>query len=199
MQKPKGYDEAQASGEFTPVELGGHYCVVKQVAERQSSNGKDMIVVLIDFAKPDAQDGYFSKLYENDSRPQDEKKWPFVGTKYIMVNDFEDSSKTSRQFKTFCTCIEKSNNYEIKWGGNNWAQQFKGKKIGAVYGEEENEYDGKTFMRRVLKWFCNVDAVKDARVPEPKYLKTVQRANTAASNNTDFINLPETSEEEIPF
>ena len=24
-----------------------------------------------------------------------------------MVNDFEDSSKTSRQFKTFCTCIEK--------------------------------------------------------------------------------------------
>ena len=54
-------------------------------------------------------------------------------------------------------------------------------------------------MRRVLKWFCNVDAVKDARVPEPKYLKTVQRANTAASNNTDFINLPETTEEEIPF
>lgn len=199
MQKPNGYDEAKASGEFTPVELGGHYCIVKQVAERQSSNGKDMIVVLIDFVKPDEQDGYFSKLYENDSRPQTEKKWPFAGTKYIMVNDFEDSSKTSRQFKTFCTCVEKSNSYEIKWGGNNWAQQFKGKKIGAVYGEEENEYDGKTFMRRVLKWFCNVDAVKDAKVPEAKYLKATQKSSMAMTTNSEgFINPPE-GEEEIPF
>lgn len=199
MQKPNGYDNAQVGGEFTPVELGGHYCVVKQVAERQSKDGKDMIVVLIDFAKPDAQDGYFAGLYENDSRPQNEKKWPFVGTKYIMVNDYNDPSKTSRQFKTFCTCIEKSNNYEIKWGGNNWAQQFKGKKIGAVYGEEENEYDGKTFMRRVLKWFCNIDAVKDAKIPETKYLKTTQRSAASLSTNADgFINPPE-GEEEIPF
>ena len=49
MKKPDGYDEAKASGEFTPVKDGGHYAVIKQVSERQSSTGKDMVVVLFDF------------------------------------------------------------------------------------------------------------------------------------------------------
>ena len=30
MQKPNNYDETQAGGEFTPVELGGHKLVIKQ-------------------------------------------------------------------------------------------------------------------------------------------------------------------------
>lgn len=198
MIKPNGYDEAQATGEYTPVELGGHYCVIKQVSERKSSTGKDMVVVLFDFCKPDKQEGYFMESYKNDTR--DDKKWPFAGSKYIMVNDYQDPQKTSRQFKTFCTCVEKSNNYTIQWGGDNWAQQFKGKKIGAVYGEEENEYDGRTFMRATMKWFCNVDAVKDAKVPEPKYLKTRQTAPVPVqASNDDFMNLPEGTEEEIPF
>ena len=46
MQKPSGYDEAQASGEFIPIELGGHYATIKQVTETQSKGGRDMIVVL---------------------------------------------------------------------------------------------------------------------------------------------------------
>lgn len=192
MQKPIGYDEAKASGEFTPVELGGHYCVIKQVAERQSSTGKEMIVVLFDFCKPDQQENYFSDQFNNDDR--DEKKWPFAGTKYIMVNDFRDPKKTSRQFKTFCTCVEKSNNFTISWGGESWAQQFKGKQIGAVFGEEEQEYDGNVSMRRLPKWFCTVDAVKNAKIPEPKYLP-----HQAQPADNSFIQVPDTMEDSIPF
>lgn len=194
MQKPTGYDETKASGEFTPVELGGHYCVIKQVTEQQSSTGKDMIVVLLDFCAPDAQEGYFSDQFNNDDR--DEKKWPFAGSKYIMVNDYNDPNKTSRQFKTFCTCVEKSNNFTIQWGGKDWSKQFKGKKIGAVYGAEEHEYDGKVSMRHLLKWFCNFDSVKTAKIPATKYL-----ANTTATatGEVPFVNVPEGVEEEIPF
>lgn len=195
MQKPNGYDEARTSGEFAPVNLGGHYCAIKQVTEKKSSTGKDMIVVLFDFAKPDEQEGYFMESFKNDVR--EDKKWPFSGSKYIMVNDYNDPKKTSRQFKTFCTCVEKSNNCQIQWGGDSWSAQFKGKKIGVVYGEEENEYDGRIFMRHVPKYFCGIDAVKDAKIPEPKLL-------TRTTNNADvsvdtFINVPEGTEEEIPF
>lgn len=203
MQKPNGYDEAKASGEFTPVELGGHYCTIKQVSETKSSSGKDMIVVLFDFCPPDKQAGYFTKDFQADSRP--DKKWPFAGSKWIMVNDYEDASKTSRQFKTFCSCVEKSNNYEIKWGVENWAQQFKGKKIGAVYGEEENEYNGKTFMRPAVKWFCRIDAVDGAAIPEPKYLKgKTAKAGSVVNTPTPkvddgWMNMPEDTDEEIPF
>ena len=194
MNKPSGYDDVQVGGGFTPVDLGGHYCQIKQVAERKSSTGKDMIVVVFDFVKPDAQEGYFMEQFKNDVR--EDKKWPFAGSKYIMVNDYQEPSKTSRQFKSFCTCVENSNSYQIQWGGDDWAAQFKGKKIGAVYGEEEHEYDGKVSKRRLVRYFCSLDAVKDAKIPEAKLLKNVSRP---AANDSSFINIPEGTEEEIPF
>ena len=194
MNKPSGYDDVQVGGGFTPVDLGGHYCQIKQVAERKSSTGKDMIVVVFDFVKPDAQEGYFMEQFKTDVR--EDKKWPFAGSKYIMVNDYQEPSKTSRQFKSFCTCVENSNSYQIQWGGSDWAAQFKGKKIGAVYGEEEHEYDGKVSKRRLVRYFCSLDAVKDAKIPEAKLLKNVSRP---AANDSSFINIPEGTEEEIPF
>ena len=194
MNKPSGYDDVQVGGGFTPVDLGGHYCQIKQVAERKSSTGKDMIVVVFDFVKPDAQEGYFMEQFKTDVR--EDKNWPFAGSKYIMVNDYQEPSKTSRQFKSFCTCVENSNSYQIQWGGSDWAAQFKGKKIGAVYGEEEHEYDGKVSKRRLVRYFCSLDAVKDAKIPEAKLLKNVSRP---AANDSSFINIPEGTEEEIPF
>lgn len=199
MQKPNGYDEAQASGEFIPVNLGGHYAIIKQVSERQSSKGKDMIVVLFDFDTNDKQPGYFANRFNSDDR--EEKKWPYAGSKYIMVADYDDPKKTSKNFKTFCTCAEHSNNFTIAWGGNDWAKQFKGKKIGVVFGEEESEYDGKISMRRVPKWFCNIDKVANAPVPAPKYLNGSGPAAPAqsAGNVNDFVNVPDDAAEEIPF
>ena len=203
MQKPAGFDEAQEYGEFTPVNLGGHYAVVKQVAERDSSTGKKMIVVLFDFVKPDAQEGYFDKSFKNDTR--DDKKWPFNGSKYIMVQDYQDPSKTSRMYKTFITCIQKSNNYEVQWGGNNWAQQFKNKRIGVVFGEEEHEYDGRISMRRLPKYFCRWDMVETAGIPEPRYINgsgpstNAPAAPAPATGPDGFMNIPEGEEPDIPF
>ena len=202
MKKPEGYDEARATGDFTPVELGGHYATIKQVSERQSKTGRDMVVVLFDFCKPDKQAGYFADQFNRSDK--EDKKWPFAGTKYIMVNDYEDPNKTSRAFKTFCTCVEKSNDYTITWGGNNWASQFKGKNIGIVYGAEEQEYEGKISMRHVPKWFCKYDKVTDQSIPDPKYLNgsspaRASNANTQKTDSDGFMNIPDTDDEEIPF
>ena len=40
MKKPNNYEETQVQGEFTPVELGGHKLVIKQVEERMSRTNK---------------------------------------------------------------------------------------------------------------------------------------------------------------
>lgn len=203
MNKPQGYDDVRAAGEFTPVELGGHYAVIKQVSETKSSTGKNMIVVLFDFDANDKQAGYFKKQFDEDTRP--ERKWPFAGSKYIMVYDYQDPGKTSRNFKTFCTCAQKSNNFEIDWNsGTAWGKQFVGKKIGVVYGEEESEWDGRVRMRRVPKWFCTADKVAEATVPEPKYLKgktqTAKPGTTITNVDADgFMNIPNGIEDEIPF
>ena len=202
MIKPSGYDEAKASGEFTPPADGGHYAIIKQVAERQSQTGKDMVVVLFDFCSPDKQEGYFADQFNNNDK--EDKKWSFAGTKYVMVNDYQDPNKTSRAFKTFCTCVEKSNNMQISWGGNNWGSQFKGKKIGIVFGAEEQEYQGKISMRHIPKWFCDFAKVKDQKVPDPVYINGVgpakQVTNSPDKNDSDgFMNVPDTDSDEIPF
>lgn len=193
MKKPNGYDEALEVGAYTPVELGGHFAVIKQVSERQTRTNKPMIVVVFDFHETDAQPAYFTKSFEADTRP--EKKWPFPGTKYIMVYDYKDPNKTSRQFKTFCSCFEKSNNVTITWDGADWGRQFREKRIGVVYGEEENQFDGETSMRRIPKYFCQWNSVKDAAVPAPKYINSTGPAPAA----TPVEGFTPVDFDEIPF
>ena len=184
-------EEVTELSRFEPVRLGGHYAIIKNVTETKTTSGIDMIVVSVDFTSRDEQAGYFSKAYANDTR--ENKKWPFSGRKCIIVNDFFDSEKASRQFKIFCLCVEKSNDYKIQWDLPDWGKQFIDKKIGVVYGEEEQEFNGETSMRRLPKWFCQYDNVSAQRVPDPKYLKPRQHFVSQKDAVPDGI------EEELPF
>ena len=139
MKKPNNYEETQVQGEFTPVELGGHKLVIKQVEERMSRTNKPMIVVIFDFAPGDKQAGYFAEAFKNDIRP--EKKWPNQATQYILTEDNEGNC--SRSFKTFLTCVEHSNQgFTTQWG-DNFGKQFKNKLVGGVFGIQMDYYEGR--------------------------------------------------------
>lgn len=145
MRKPNNYENTQAQGEFTPVELGGHTLVIKQVEERMSKTNKPMIVVFFDFAPGDKQAGYFAESFKNDIRP--DKKWSNQATQYILTED--ENGDCSRSFKTFLTCVEHSNKgFATQWG-DNFGQQFKGKLVGGVYGPQMDYYDGREMEKRV--------------------------------------------------
>lgn len=194
MNKPNGYDAAQAGGEWTPVELGGHYLIIKNVAEIKSSKGADMIVVSFDFAQSDKQPGYFMDAYKADARA--EKKWPNQGTKYIMILDSR-TGQTSRDFKSFITSVEKSNRGFVTQWGDAFSGQFRNRLVGAVFGEVENEYNGIVRMRHELRWWCATGDVAAAKIPTPKYINTATPSGSAA--NTNFMDIPDTDEEAVPF
>ena len=202
MQKPNNYDETQAGGEFTPVELGGHKLVIKQVNETKSKTGKDMIVVLFDFAEDDKQPGYFMEQFKNDIRP--DKKWPNQATQYILTEDAE--GKCTRNFKTFTTCVEHSNaGFSVQWG-DKFCQCFKGKKIGGVFGEQMDYYNGEEKKKRVLRWFCSLDKVADAAIPdmsETKAYKEYKQGGGMQSGEAfddGFMNIPDNIDDsELPF
>ena len=148
MERPNNYENTKTGG-YTPVTPGGHHLTIKQVVESKSKSNKNMIVVLFDMAKNDSQPEYMSEEFKNDIRP--EKKWPHAGTMYILTED--EKGNCSKSFKSFITAFEKSNNCEAVWG-EKFMHQFRNKKIGGVFGDVENEYNGKTFMRSELRWFC---------------------------------------------
>ena len=199
MNKPNGYDEVQAQGEFIPVNLGGHYMVIKQVSEKKTNDGtKDMVVVLFDFDSNDEQAEYFMNQFKNDTRQ--DKKYPNQATQYIITTDAD--GKTSRSFKTFTTCVEHSNaGFETKWGIADWGKQFVGKKIGGVFGEQLDYYNGEIKKKRVLRWFTSVDKVAIAMVPDISESKAYKNrpADGSASSNDGFMNIPDGIDEELPF
>lgn len=193
MQKPNSFDEVVAGGEFTPIEVGGHHAVIVSVKEQKSSTGKDMVVVALDFAKNDKQAGYFKAQFDNDTRS--DKKWPYQAVQYIVSEDAE--GKCSKSFKGFITAFERSNNITTNWG-DKFCDQFKNKKIGVVYGEVEEEYNGEIKTRRRIRWFCEDAKVDSAAIPEKKYLNSAS-ATAATTTDTSFVNVPDSAAEEIPF
>lgn len=200
MNKPNNYDNTQAAGEFTPVELGGHKLIIKQVTETTSKTGKPMIVVLFDFAPDDKQPGYFMEQFKNDIRP--DKKWPNQATNYILTEDSDGNC--NRSFKTFMTCVEHSNKgFETKWG-DNFGQQFKNKLIGGVFGPQMDFYNNKEIQKRVLRWFISVDRIADATVPEMSETQAYKNHKKgypagATPSGDGFMNVPDGVDEELPF
>jgi hypothetical protein len=133
--------------------------------------------------------------FKNDIRP--DKKWPHVGTQYILSEDKDGNC--SKSFKSFITAFESSNNCSAIWG-EKFAAQFKNKKIGGVFGEVENEYNGKTTMRHELRWFCADDKVDGAAIPAAKYLNGNNGGNGGSSTaSAPDVNVPEGTDEEVPW
>lgn len=192
MNKPNGYDEVITGGDFTPVELGGHTAVIKRVKETVSKSNKPMIQVAIDFDSSDSQPGYFMDSFKSDTRP--DRKWPARGTQYILQED--NDGKCSRSLKSFITSVERSNGEQCAWGPafESW---FVNKRVGVVFGEVEEEYNGSVRTNRKIRYFCNYDSAKTAAVPAKKLLPgATQNYSTDPSG---FMQLPEGDADEIPF
>ena len=196
MKKPENYENTQAGGDFVPVELGGHYAVIKNVSERETKNGDPMVVVSIDFDKKDAQAGYFTEQFKKDVRP--DKKYPNQAVNYITT---EYGGACTKGFKSFMKAFTDSNNIKedaIKWG-NDFAPQFKNKKIGVVYGNVEELYNGEVKMRRKIRWFCDYNKVDIQNVPNDKLMDAKDKPAAVKTDKDGFMTVPEGSEEEIPF
>lgn len=197
MNKPKGYDEQQVGGDYVPVGLGGHLAVIKRVEETKSQGGRPMLKVAIDFDAKDAQPKYFYNAFQADTR--DEKKWPYQAVRYILTED--QGGNCSKAFKSFITSVEVSNNAKIDdaWG-NNFEKWFNNKKIGVVYGEQEEEYNGEIKTRRKIRYFCDYAKAKDQAIPKKLLLDTTPKDSLISnSNDTGFMNIPDGVDEVIPF
>lgn len=202
MQKPNNYENTAAAGEFTPIELGGHYLVIKQVEEIQSKSGIPMIKISFDTADTDRQPHYFADQFRADIWP--DKKWPANGVMYMTT---EDANKNcTRNFKGFTTSAERSNpGFTIQWG-DSFCACLKNKLIGGVFREELGVYNGRETHQHKLAWFCSNEKVADAAVPDVYETKKHKDWAAGGSLNspmqqadTGFMNIPDSIDDELPF
>lgn len=199
ITKNSDYNSVSSFGasEFKRLPKGGYICRIILAEETKSKTGKDMLHVAFDIVEGDFT-GYFMNLYQSRKKnnPTSDVKYPFEGQKWIMVNDYEDPSKTSRQFKGFCTAVEDSGTEIWNLNGELDLNRVKGAEVGVVFQDVEQEYNGKTSWRAQPWAFRSIEAIAsgDYFIPDDKPLPDTYGSGFAETNDTFEAQLAQ-----IPF
>lgn len=192
MQKPSNYDNTRTAAFARPM-IGPHKAVIMEVKEMKSSTGRDMIRVSIDFDKDDLQAGLFAKEYKSDTREPDKKKWPNAAVTYILVNS--NDGGTNRAFKSFIEAWEDTNGLTCQWG-DRFEAQFKNRKIGVMYGDVDEEYNGQIQTRQKIRWFYDLHREEEQVVPNRK----AYNSTTVTTSTEEWMNIPDgAGDEGLPF
>lgn len=160
------YDKVKVGGEFRGLPSGGYVCIVKKAQMSANRDGLPMIEVRVDIFEGEYKN-YFSDLYKDRIGRNPEAKWPYNGVLKITAVDSEGHQK--KNFKSFCTAVERSNNMELPRHDEAFLKALVGKGVGVLYQREEYEGDdGKTHWSTKPKWFRDVETIRSGRFTVPE-------------------------------
>lgn len=191
-KRPKDYDDVKVA-EYRILPAGGYICKILKAEETQSKTGKPMLKVAFDIDEGDFK-GYFAEQFNSRKASADdptEVKWPFNGTKWIMLLDNE--GKTNRDFKSFCTSLEDSGTEVWKNDALDPAR-LKGAKLGILFRREEHEYMNLTSWRTAPYGFRSTKTIESGNFAVP--------ADKPLPKATDIYDVPDSfsaAEDDIPF
>lgn len=203
IKKMSDYEQTSAFGqsEFKPLPKGGYICRIIKAEETQSSTGKQMLHIAFDIIEGDYT-GYFMNLFQARKKKSDdplkEIKYPFEGQKWIMLQDYEDPKKTSRQFKGFCTAVEESGTEIWNLNGELDLERVKGAEVGIVFQNIESEYNGESYWRAQPWGFRSIESIAsgDYFIPDDKPLPATYNSGFQPATSADSFNA---AEDDIPF
>lgn len=206
MKKFGGYDdakkEAQASGASKRLPAGAYVCKVLGVKYEAGENGNsDRIRVQFDIAEGEFKD-FFQKQYEANTN--EDKKYKGNATVYVPTDDgSEKDGWTKKSFAGWTSSFEESNpGYAWDWDEKKW----KGKLVGIVFGDTGTVIEGKEIVYTEARFAVSAGTVRSDLAPEAKFkAKNGYTGNgnaggsSSASGESDFMKVPETSLDELPF
>jgi len=156
---------------------------------------KNLLTVQFDLTEGEYKDWFQKQFDENTS---ENKKYKGQVKIWLPKDDGSEKDQwTKNSFAKWTNALEDSNDgYHWDWDEKKW----KGKKIGLVFGETGNVIDGKEVVYTEVHFPIALKDVKDYKVESIK-MKTKNNYGQAktSSGSTDFMNVPEGLESELPF
>lgn len=210
LQKPKDYEQAEAyDSDFERLPVGGYVCEIKKMEEMITPrHGTLMVVVSFDIAEGEFKD-YFARQYRREKAREltsgREAKWRGVYNLFPYTNE----GLTNPSFKGLLVCIEKSNNqFRLTWPLK--MEDFKGRKIGLLFREEEyRAADGtiKTSVKPCATRTVECITLQDFNVPAKRTLsKNEGSAASGKPSGSDSSlsvyssqNTPVDEDDDLPF
>lgn len=185
-------------GEFAPLELGGHACIIRNADIYTGQTGNQSLRVQVDIDTTDKQAGFFQKQFDNDTRT--EKKWSNGATKYYSLKE-----ENLGMLKAFTTAVENSN-AGFKFDMDE--TKLKGKRIAGVFGWEEYEkQDGTVGVTTKLTQIRSLDKLNEIKIPRVKkidgsfvdYEEYKNHRVTASAEEIFGSSIVETDNGDFPF
>lgn len=178
-------ENVQEAGTQNGLKADGYVCKIVNVEDVVD---KQYLMIEFDIAEGPNKD-YFKKFEERNNY------WSWNAVTYKSYKE-----KALPMLKRFCSAVTKSNpGYIFDAGAQNSDEKtLKGKLIGLVLFEEEYiKNNGEIGKRLKVDYETDVEKIRkgDFKVKELKRLPEDQRPKT----ETDFVNVPEGTTEEIPF
>ena len=199
-----GYEDAKKAAHFLPNErlpIGAYVCKILEVKVEEgkaAADGKklsDRLIIQFDIAEGEYQD-FFRRQYENMTN--ENKKFKGRTTIYIPRDDgSKEDSWTKNDFARWTYSLEESNSgYVWDWDESKW----KNKLIGIVFGETGTIIDKKEIVFTEARFPVSVETVRSGKAPEAKFkAKNGYGDQAKESETSDFMNIPDDMEEELPF
>lgn len=174
----------QEAGESVKLPAGGYVCKYTKV---EDNSDKNYLYMEYDIVEGEFKE-YYKKLQE---------RLDFWGGRCYRSY----TEKALPMFKRMCSAVTKSNKGFI-FDGNEHADEttLVGKYIGMILGEEEYiGNDGALKTRLYVAREMSVDDIRSNNFTVPELKKLPDDNKPAASTDSSFVNVPETTEEEVPF
>ena len=167
MKKPSNWDNVKPLTERRQLPKGGYICKIMDAVERtyQSRDGREFSKFEISV---DIVDGMYKGFFAEDYRGQtyEDKKWRGVLRVYIPTDDGSEKDEyTLRRLRTITNAIEDSNpGYHWDWD----VKSLKDKQVGAIFRNEEWEYQGKKGFSTQCSTFTGIDKIRSGDFTIPK-------------------------------
>lgn len=186
MNKPQGFDEAQAFGEFETLPAGGYKCIIRKVVCEKTQAGKEYLKIGFDIAEGQYKD-FYQRKFANDTR--DNPKWSGVWT---VFTEGYNHGTTNPKFKGLITSIEASNtNFKFDFD----EQKLVNKKVGLVFREEDFIGTDGQLHTAVKPFFAvSYDKAEDAKIPNKKEISDEQYDKLFDTNSNTT-----TEDDDLPF
>lgn len=166
MQKPQGYDEAQAivGGGYPQLPAGGYVCRVVGAKMDVAKDGSDMLVLALDIARGEYKD-FFKQAHtrRKEANPDKRVEWP---CRYWQLV----TPKHVGRLKGLVESFEASNpGYKVPWGENS-ESTLVNRLIGCVFREEEyiGRNDNKVHTTVRAYSLEPVEGIEDKPAPQKK-------------------------------
>lgn len=192
------YDKSKRKSNFSYEVLpkGAYVLKILNAKEEKNKSGSGShLTISYDVAEGEQKD-FFLRQYKDDTR--EDKKWPNDGTYYMTIPDDNSQSFIWDNWNTFFANLEDSNNGFVFAGD---PATLKGKLIGGKMRIEQSESNGNIYDHCRLYWTCIAEDVrqgKAGKLPNDKLIKDAGKSSSAESLD-DFVNVPEGTEDELPF